>query len=455
MKSGRCDARGLSTDWVLAELEGKDAMNKTAVMRCVTGSRHRAVVLSGARLRSIFLVSIACVAAGLLAAGAASSPIGFRAGSRPPISLAVPKRGDWLQYRYDAAHTSANTSERRLGVKNVHRLRKAWSVRLGGALAEPAIAGDLLYVSSRGGVVHVLNSSTGQEQWSARIDAYRISAPVVSESAIYVVSDRGVLAALSRADGRVLWTRSFTDVEGGSAPPVVAGSVVYVAGTDTAAFDGLTGRELWRRRIGCFWCSPAIAHDTLYIAGAPDTDDAVDHLYALSTRTGATRWRARDPRRRVWGDSPAVAGGRVYMQVARGSGRRALALSAFDTRTGKRQWTASGGQSEVLPGDGPAVAHRTVYYASRSGALYALQAGTGKRLWVRKFTDIVLEPVVANGIVYSGADGTLFALSARTGRSLWSTALADGIGTYPVVSAGALYVGSGDGTLHRFDLGAS
>jgi len=109
----------------------------------------------------------------------------------------------------------------------------------------------------------------------------------------------------------------------------------------------------------------------------------------------------------------------------------------------------------VLPGDGPAVAHRTVYYASRSGALYALQAGTGKRLWVRKFTDIVLEPVVANGIVYSGADGTLFALSARTGRTLWSTALADGIGTYPVVSAGALYVGSGDGTLHRFDLGAS
>jgi eukaryotic-like serine/threonine-protein kinase len=429
-------------------------------MTSATKSRRRAenerrtVPGRGVPARPLLLLAVLAVAAGLLAAGAASSPLAHRAASGSTTSIAVPKRGDWLQYRYDAAHTSANNSEHRLSAKSVHRLRKAWSVQLSGAVAEPAIAGDLLYVASRGGVVHALSSSTGQERWSAQIDGDRISAPVVSASVIHVVSDGGFLAALSRAKGRLLWTRSFTDVEGGWAPPVVAGRVVYVAGTDTVAFDGLTGRQLWRRQIGCFWCSPAIAQGTLYIAGGPETDDAVDQLYALATRTGATRWRASHPRNGLWGDSPAVANGRVYMQLARGSDRRALWLAAFDTRTGRRQWTVSGGHSRVLPGEGPAIARRTVYYASRSGTLYALRAASGKRLWARKFADIVLEPVVANGVVYTGAGDTLFALSARTGRTLWSTALVDGIGTYPAVSAGALYVGAGDGTLHRFDLGA-
>jgi eukaryotic-like serine/threonine-protein kinase len=429
-------------------------MNRTRSGDFVPKRRNR-VPGSNRRLwQRISLLVLSAVSAALLVAGAAFSSVVSRGESGETVSTAASSRVDWLQFRYDAAHSSANNAERRLGVKNVHRLRKAWSVRLGGAPSEPAIAGDILYVSSRGGVVHVLSSSTGQERWSAQIDAHRVSMPVVSESAIYVVSDSGFLAALSRTDGRLLWTRTFTDVEGGSAPPVVAGSRVYVAGTYTVAFDGLTGRELWRRDLGCFWCSPAVAYGNLYIAGGPGSDDAVDQLYALSLRTGATRWRARRQRNGVWGDSPAVANRRVYMQTARGSGNRALALAAFDARTGKRQWTVSGGRSEVLPGDGPAVARQTVYYASRSGTMYALRAATGKQLWARKFSDIVLEPVVANGVIYTGADDALFALSARTGRILWSTALADGIGTYPVVSAGALYVGSGDGTLHRFDLGA-
>lgn len=429
-------------------------MNRTRRRDFVPKRRNRALSWHNRPWQRISLLAVTAGSAGLLVAGAAFASVVSRGGSGETLSVASSSRVDWLQFRYDAAHSSANNSERRLGVKNVHRLRKAWSIRLGGAPSEPAVAGDLLYVSSRGGVVHVLSSSTGQERWSAQIDAHRISMPVVSESAIYVVSDGGFLAALSRTDGRLLWTRRFTDVEGGSAPPVVAASRVYVAGTYTVAFDGRTGRELWRRELGCFWCSPAVAYGNLYIAGAPDTDDAVDQLYALSLRTGTTRWRARRQRNGLWGDSPAVANQRVYMQTARGSGNRALALAAFDARTGKRQWTVSGGHSEVLPGDGPAVARRTVYYASRSGTLYALRAATGKRLWARKFADIVLEPVVANGVIYTGADDTLFALSARTGRILWSTALTDGIGTYPVVSAGALYIGSGDGTLHRFDLGA-
>ena len=126
-------------------------------------------------------------------------------------------------------------------------------------------------------------------------------------------------------------------------------------------------------------------------------------------------------------------------------------LSAFNSRTGKREWTVSGGRSEVVPGDARRSA--AVFYASRSGTLFALRAASGKRLWHVKFADVVLEPVVANGVVYTGVRGRLYALNARTGRRLWSTALDSWIATYPVISRGVLYVGSGAGTLFRFDLG--
>jgi serine/threonine-protein kinase len=143
------------------------------------------------------------------------------------------------------------------------------------------------------------------------------------------------------------------------------------------------------------------------------------------------------------------------MQSARGEGKRPLALSAFNARTGKLAWTVSGGRSEIVPGDGPAVSRGIVYYASRSGTLYALKAATGKRLWSKRFADFVLEPVVANGVLYTAVRNQLYALNARTGRKLWVTTLDSWVATYPVISRGALYVGSGAGTLYRFDLGGA
>jgi outer membrane protein assembly factor BamB len=141
------------------------------------------------------------------------------------------------------------------------------------------------------------------------------------------------------------------------------------------------------------------------------------------------------------------------MQIARGENLRPLSLSAFNSRTGKREWTVSGGRSEIVPGDGPAISGGTVFYASRNGTLFALRAATGKQLWHAKFAGVVLEPVVANGVVYTGVNGRLYALNARTGRRLWSTTLDSWIAAYPVISRGALYVSSGAGTLFRFDLG--
>jgi outer membrane protein assembly factor BamB len=59
---------------------------------------------------------------------------------------------------------------------------------------------------------------------------------------------------------------------------------------------------------------------------------------------------------------------------------------------------------------------------------------------------------VANGVVYVGSDdGNLYALDAGTGAKLWSYA-AGGVDSSPTVVNGVVYVGSDDHKIYAFSL---
>jgi outer membrane protein assembly factor BamB len=91
----------------------------------------------------------------------------------------------------------------------------------------------------------------------------------------------------------------------------------------------------------------------------------------------------------------------------------------------------------------------TVYIGSLDHNLYALRAGTGKKLW--SFTlpnPVEASPAFANGIVYTGegSDGPgLFALQASTGKRLWGVSTNGTVIGSPAVSGGEVYFDSVDG----------
>jgi len=70
----------------------------------------------------------------------------------------------------------------------------------------------------------------------------------------------------------------------------------------------------------------------------------------------------------------------------------------------------------------PTVAYGIVYVGCWDHNIYALNAGTGMKVW--NYTTkgaIASSPTVANGIVYVGSyDGNIYALNARTGGKLWN-----------------------------------
>jgi len=113
----------------------------------------------------------------------------------------------------------------------------------------------------------------------------------------------------------------------------------------------------------------------------------------------------------------------------------------------------------------PTVANGILYISAQSGAVYALNAGTGAVLWIRQL-GISPTPAptpygsygglsVANGVVYVEAANpkphpplnyNVWALDANTGATIWksqSIGVVSRFGTTPAVANGMVYVGAG------------
>jgi outer membrane protein assembly factor BamB len=71
----------------------------------------------------------------------------------------------------------------------------------------------------------------------------------------------------------------------------------------------------------------------------------------------------------------------------------------------------------------PAVMQDTLYIGTGSGALLAIQADNGNRLWsYQTGGSFFSTPVVAENTVYIGAnDGCIYAVQASDGKLLWRT----------------------------------
>jgi len=133
--------------------------------------------------------------------------------------------------------------------------------------------------------------------------------------------------------------------------------------------------------------------------------------------------------------SAAVANGTVYF------GSRYGGLYAVDAATGSKRWEFPidcGVQST------PAIVNGIVYFGSNEGAIYAVDAETGQMLWrFPTHYPVMSSPAVADGMVFLGCDYAVYALDALTGTLLWSVETTGRVMSSPAVSEGLVFIGSG------------
>jgi outer membrane protein assembly factor BamB len=252
-----------------------------------------------------------------------------------------------------------------------------------------------------------------------------------------------------------------------TAPPVVAGGVVYLQDEDANVYAlGLaTGKLQWEYKVNVPEKSGP-GPDGVAVAGGAVYGNSSTSAFALSAATGKTIWVDRHLLNRGQGAfeiQPQVADGRVFLASAYGSGPGGGVLMALSAATGRLQWTfntvlgrgsgvqalglGSGGAWETpLVGSdgsvtfgvgnpyqslGSAIAHpsRQLYTDSEVN----LDAATGKLRWYYQAVpddfvdhDLQSSPISASlgavpVIITGGKVGYVYALNAQSGALLWKT----------------------------------
>ncbi|WP_344357267.1 PQQ-binding-like beta-propeller repeat protein, partial [Streptomyces gobitricini] len=322
---------------------------------------------------------------------------------------------------------------------------RPWRFRMSNDVwGTPAVAGDLLYVTSF--EVHALDVGTGRRQFKTRDVAWSM---VVADGRIHA-SDGPSLYALDALDGSERW-RLRTDawvyclrVDRGT---VVTGT----RGGGVQGWEAANGARLWeitgaQTDFETPEGGPVIHGDTVYV-----WQDA--RLRALDARTGTERWSY------PIGDAASCGGVPVrvtpaedgYVYVA--AGTRVLSV---DTRSGHVRWHFEAPAVFLSPpafAPGPAVTGGGVYLADYLGTVYALDATTGKDRWriateSRQSTEPVL---VADGNVHVAGGSAVYTLDAVTGTPKWRFPAGGPIIGAPVVADGRLHFGSADHVLYTLD----
>lgn len=208
----------------------------------------------------------------------------------------------------------------------------------------------------------------------------------------------------------------------------------------------------------------AFGADTATFRGNPEHTGVYDGLGI--SQLGGVKWTFHAGGHVI--SSAAVQGESVYVGSTSG------ALFAIDRKTGVQRWKF---ETHSRIASSPAVVEGGVYFGAYNGVFYALDAQSGALKWKfktegeRRFAgkhlhgstpasetmpdpyDCYLSsPVVAAGAVYFGSgDGNVYSLSAITGGLQWKFKTGDVVHASPALADGMLFLGSWDHNFYALD----
>ena len=200
-------------------------------------------------------------------------------------------------------------------------------------------------------------------------------------------------------------------------PLIFKNLVVAANGIDgIGAYNRDTGSLKWRQQIlNGAEPSAAIINDRLFV-GASD-----GQFYSIQASDGKILWTF--PTRTESLSEPLLAEGVLYLLTGNNT------LYALDAATGKQLWLYSRQDPSSLSirgGSKPALRNGTLYVGFSDGSIVALLASNGAVKWEKqlsrnkKFRDLDSDPLIENDYLYVlGFDDQIYCLRAGTGESVW------------------------------------
>lgn len=343
-------------------------------------------------------------------------------------------------------------------------------------------------------------------RWRFHADTRISSAATTASSLVFIGTWRGDVVAINAADGKPRWTAHLGAnndwVYGG--PRGVLGSITIANGVAyavsgncvAAAFDAVSGHELWRRTICDIkrnddaYASPVVVSGLVLFGINILVDRATDRgrEIALDAKTGAVRWTLYPQRYQGMGSgisaTPAIdaRSGVAYLGTGNptpmtnpppGPDPGSDSIIAFDVATGHVRWMYGpvhphdtndmdlfGSPNRFAVGAGSNM-RWIIGEGCKDGTYYAADARTGREVWRRAVMPgvmIIATATVGKGTTFvpafaSDASGSISALRATDGAIVWQRSTG---GEYesPVLWGDVLFITESAGWLDAFAAGS-
>jgi outer membrane protein assembly factor BamB len=314
--------------------------------------------------------------------------------------------------------------------------RVAWTYPTGGPVRSgAAISGDgtTLYIGSDDGTVYALDAATGRPTQTYPVGGAVSGVAVAGTTLLAGSADRSVHAFIIGSLG-VSWTSVAAGAKIAGAP-TAGGEVVYAGSEDhyLYALDFNTGLRKWRRQTGGTVVAGPPQNTGVVWAGSLD-----GHMYAINTSTGAVDWRFAAG---AVSSAPLAADSSVYFGAGNGE-LYGASFSPFDSASDVYWHFAADGAIQGTP----VYSGETIYTATASGYVYALDMGSGTQSWSLPVGGPVRGgAALRDGVLYVGCDdGYLYAIDTSTGTVRWRHPTGGAIQSPILVAGDLVYFGSLD-----------
>lgn len=301
-------------------------------------------------------------------------------------SLSGPKRSKGF-----ALETASPTvSETRVFVGNTSGFFSAfdrangkllWKHNTGGPIEGPAtLDGERLYVGNSKGILSSINAEDGALLWSTPLTDEILVSPIVHGNTLTVLTASDTLLTLDRETGERLRSTSLGTLSAdlslrGQGNPTVWGNTLFVPLTEggVTAIDLSSGQRLFEqsRRTSYGRFSDSDISPLSSKSGLPllFVGRYSDKVYALNAQNGTPAWET--PLSAM--SDFAEADGTLYVATSTGQ------LAALDSRTGAIKWERDFKDSSLLFTN-PIVSGEHLIVGERSAGLYVLNRNSGEIL---------------------------------------------------------------------------
>ncbi len=304
----------------------------------------------------------------------------------------------------------------------------------------PIIVDGRVYLGDLDGEFYALDLMTGRELWKDHSESGYVAAAAFSEGRLVTGDFDGMVRCLNAEDGKELWRYETKAQVHGGANFYKDVTLVTSEDGNLYAINISDGSLKWEYETGDqLRCAPTVAGNRTFLAGCDGKLHIVDLDLGTSVGEGL-------PLEGPTGSTPASQGDIVIAPTHAGT------VLAFNWKDAKQLWTFADSERSQEIQSSPAIYEKSIFVATRSRRLLALDATNGNLLWefvMRKRSDA--SPIVCDGRVWFGAaDGRLYAIDLQTGKEVWVAEHTGGFNASAAIAEGKLVIASDKGSIYCY-----